>query len=237
MRVLVTRPEPDGERTAEALRARGHDVLLSPVLRMERANAHIPQARYGAVILTSANAARAIAAHPQRTAILDLPVFAVGSRTGEIARETGFGDIRSADGDSRDLRRLLDAEPELREPYLYIAGEDRAADIGSRNIVTVVLYRMVALDRLAAPAEHALRSRKVDGVLHFSARSAQAYVDCGARAEIVADALAPVQFCLSAQVAAPLAAAGARAIRVAPRPHEPGLLALVCAEIPDAGSC
>ena len=28
MRLLVTRPAPDGERTAGALRARGHDVLL-----------------------------------------------------------------------------------------------------------------------------------------------------------------------------------------------------------------
>ena len=35
MAVLVTRPEPDNEATAAALRAKGLEVLLSPVLRFE----------------------------------------------------------------------------------------------------------------------------------------------------------------------------------------------------------
>jgi uroporphyrinogen-III synthase len=64
-------------------------------------------------------------------------------------------------------------------------------------------------------------------VLHFSARSAEAYLDCAAHGGIRADALAPVHYCLSRQVAAPLAAAGAAAVRVAPRPDEAALLGLV----------
>ena len=35
MRLLVTRPEPDNERTAAALRAQGHEVVLAPLLRIE----------------------------------------------------------------------------------------------------------------------------------------------------------------------------------------------------------
>ena len=35
MRLLVTRPEPDNERTAAALRAQGHEVLLAPLLHIE----------------------------------------------------------------------------------------------------------------------------------------------------------------------------------------------------------
>ena len=35
MRLLVTRPEGDGERTAATLRGRGHEVLLVPMLRVE----------------------------------------------------------------------------------------------------------------------------------------------------------------------------------------------------------
>ncbi len=30
MAILVTRPEPDNEKTAAALRTRGYDTLLSP---------------------------------------------------------------------------------------------------------------------------------------------------------------------------------------------------------------
>ena len=64
MAVLVTRPSPDDETTAKALRARGFDVLRAPMLRFEP----VPfqddtDATYGAVIVTSANALRAIAPH------------------------------------------------------------------------------------------------------------------------------------------------------------------------------
>src|SRR4051794_34173977 len=34
-RLLVARPEPDGARTAAALRAGGHEVVLAPLLRIE----------------------------------------------------------------------------------------------------------------------------------------------------------------------------------------------------------
>ena len=35
MRLLVTRPKEGGEHSATALRARGHEVLLAPLLRIE----------------------------------------------------------------------------------------------------------------------------------------------------------------------------------------------------------
>jgi uroporphyrinogen-III synthase len=35
MAILVTRPLPDGEITAAALRAKGFEVLLAPMLRFE----------------------------------------------------------------------------------------------------------------------------------------------------------------------------------------------------------
>ena len=35
MRIVVTRPRVDGERTATALRARGHEVLVTPLMRTE----------------------------------------------------------------------------------------------------------------------------------------------------------------------------------------------------------
>ena len=59
MAVLVTRPHPDDETTAMALRGRGFEVLRAPILRFEPvAFQDEPDARYGAVIVTSANALR-----------------------------------------------------------------------------------------------------------------------------------------------------------------------------------
>jgi uroporphyrinogen-III synthase len=110
VRLLLTRPEPDGARTAAALRARGHDVALAPLLRMEPIACDIPDKAYGAVVMTSANAARAVATHPRRDALMALPAFTVGGRSAQAARDAGFGDVRSADGDKADLGALLRAQ-------------------------------------------------------------------------------------------------------------------------------
>ena len=64
MAVLVTRPHPDDEATAAALRARGFAVLRAPMLRFEPVAFHDElDANYGAVIVTSANALRGIEPH------------------------------------------------------------------------------------------------------------------------------------------------------------------------------
>ena len=55
MRVVITRPQSDGERTAAALRARGHEVLVTPLMRVEPVTPDL-HGKWGAVIITSANA-------------------------------------------------------------------------------------------------------------------------------------------------------------------------------------
>ncbi len=233
MRLLVTRPEPDGERTAAELRARGHEVLLAPMLRVEA----IPDAELGAgpwagVLITSANGARAVAAHPRFGEIAGLPVVAVGRASAEAAREAGFAQAISAEGDGRDLVRAVAARFVGKPaPLLYLAGEDRARDLvgelGGFGIAVhpVVVYRTVKATGFPAPVRAALEAGQVDGVLHFSRRSVENYVDCARGA--LDRALAPVHYCLSARAAEPLKAAGAATIQVAPHPDEAALLALI----------
>jgi len=230
VRLLVTRPLPDGERTAGALRAHRHDVLVAPVLRMEVLNCALPDQAYAGIIMTSANAARAIATHPQRTKLTSLPVFAVGRHTARAAQGVGFPDVHCADGDRRDLTRLLRTRMEMSSrPLLYLTGEDRAGDIelACVAIVTAVIYRMVKAQRLPAAVETALTQAQIDGVLHFSRRSAQAYVECARRADLLGRALEPLHFCLSSQVAEPLATTDCTGIKIAPRPDEAALIELV----------
>ena len=234
MRLLVTRPEPDGERTAQALRARGHAVVLAPLLHPETIAFVLPEQAFSAVVLTSANAARAIADHPGRAQLTALTAFTVGRRTAEAARAVGFRDVRSAAGDKRDLVDLLRAdlpptESSAGAPLLYLAGEDRAGDLAAagRPVHTAVVYRAVKAAHFPPPVAAALAQGALDGVLHFSARTADAYLGCAAHDAIRESALAPVHYCLSRQVAAPLSAAGAAAVRIAARPDEAALLELV----------
>jgi uroporphyrinogen-III synthase len=230
VRLLLTRPEADAVRTAAALRARGHEVVLAPLLRIELVDFALPDEPWSAVVMTSANAARAVAEHPRRAALIAAEAFAVGRHTAEAVRAAGFRTVHSADGDKDDLADLLRARRgEASAPLLYLTGEDRAGDLAAADtpVVTVVVYRAVKAQHFAPEVMAALVRREVDGVLHFSTRSAQAYLDCASRAGIRDAALAPVHVCISRQVAQPLAAAGAAAIRIAPRPDETAMLELI----------
>jgi uroporphyrinogen-III synthase len=237
MRLLVTRPDPDNARTAAALRSRGHEVTLAPVLRVEpEAEADLSGGPWAAALITSANAARAVVAHPRKDELLGIPVFAVGRRSAEAAREAGFAEVISADGNADALARLVAAHAppgQPNHPLLWLAGEDRAGDLAAAlaphdiAVHTVVVYRAVAETALADDVRDALSSGRVDGVLHYSRRSADAFEAIAMAAGIDLKSLPIKHFCLSAQVAEPLAQIGVASVVVAARPDEAALLALL----------
>ncbi len=232
MRLVVTRPQPDGARTAAALREHGHDVLEAPLMQVEPLGADL-SGGWGAIIVTSANAPAAIAGNPDLAALTKLPVIAVGRRSAEAAREAGFSDISSAGGDLRDLVRTVVARrADAKAPLLYLAGEDRAADLVAELAVHGVAAEMRIVYRaVTAPFPPqliaALQGGEVDAVLHFSKRSAENYLAGAREAGVLEQALGERHFCLSAQIAEPLTAAGAGKVVVAPRPNETALIALL----------
>jgi len=235
VRLLLTRPEPDAQRTAAALRAQGHDVITTPLLRIApAADVRIGAGPWAAILITSANAAHAVAVHARATSLRALPVFAVGRRSADAMAAAGFTEVTSADGNVSDLVRLVAARLQPAARLLYLAGEDRsgdlAGDLHARGfaVETVVIYRAIATPSLPPAAALALASG-IDGVLHFSRRSAEVFVEAARAAGVLESALRAAHFCLSAPIAEPLAQAGAADIRVAERPNEAVLLALIAA--------
>jgi uroporphyrinogen-III synthase len=223
MRLLVTRPEADAARTAEALRARGHEILLAPLLRIESVNANFG-GPFDAVLMTSANAARAIAAHPRAPELFLLPCLTVGDRSAEAAHAAGFTRVESADGALSDLVRLV-TQRHANGRLLYLAGEDRVGEFSSHGVAveTAVVYRAVAVEKLPPDVAQA----QLDGVLHYSSRSAATLLRLAERAGALNAVLRLAHYCLSAEVAAPLRAAGAQRIAVAVSPTESALLTLL----------
>jgi uroporphyrinogen-III synthase len=238
VRLLLTRPEADAQRTAAALRAQGHDVFVAPLIRIEPiADAKLGTGPWAAILITSANAAHAIAAHAiaadlRVTQLRALPVFAVGQRSAQAMAAAGFADVTSADGNVGDLARRVAERLKPAAALLYLAGEERsgdlAGDLGARGfaVATTVIYRAIAVTGLPRAAADALAGG-IDGVLHFSRRSAEAYVNAARATGVLASALKPIHFCLSARVAEPLAQAGAAVVRVAPQPTEAELIELI----------
>ena len=234
MRLLVTRPEPDAHRTAAALRQRGHHVSIAPLLRIEGVAADLGSGPWDALVITSANSCRAVASHPRIAELVHRPVFTVGAYSAEAARAAGFADVTTSDGDVDDLAKLLMAKFKARDRrLLYFAGEDRTADLAAGlaahgiHMKTVVIYRAVKASEFPKPVRKAIAAGEIDGILHFSSRTAEAYLSSAVGAALLDRALAPFHYCLSAQVARPLLQAGATTVRIAERPNEGSLLELV----------
>ncbi|WP_315732655.1 uroporphyrinogen-III synthase [Bradyrhizobium sp. SZCCHNR31031] len=236
MAVLVTRPSPDNLRTADALRARGFDVLLAPMLRFEPLP--LPAdlgGDVGAVIGTSANALRAAAPQLSGSPLIALPLFTVGAQTASAAREAGFTEVISADGDAARLRELVVDSAAARvfeasRTLLYLAGSDISRDLASEliergfDVVTATVYRMAQVSALPREVCDAFAADRVEAVVHYSRRSAEAFV-AAARAEgVEISALSVPQYCISDSVAGVLREAGAARVTFAAHPDEQNLL-------------
>ena len=233
MRILLTRPQTDAERTAIALRARGHTVVIAPLLELELlSGADLGAGPWAALLVTSGNAVRALAGHKRCDELRGIKVFTVGDRTAAAMRDGGFAHVTSAAGNVNDLAALVAARLQPPARLLYLAGEERSGDLAGllrqKNFAvdTVLVYRAVAAADLPRVAAAAL-AEGLDGVFHFSRRSAEAYLDAARHGGLVQEALAkPVHYCLSDRIAEPLRRAGAANIRIAARPDEAALIEL-----------
>lgn len=234
LHLLVTRPEPDGSRTAEALRALGHSALVAPLLEFRAAGSTgKSDDAWGGILVTSSNAIRALS--PKSLAELkDIRMLAVGDHTADAARSAGFVQVECVDGNAQKLaRQAIRAFTGTTAPILYLAGADRAIDLqaalAAKNIrlETVVVYRMEHAPAIPPGARAAIEDGRLDGVLHYSGRTVDAYLALSEAAHLSEAALAPIHYCLSAEIAAKLIQAGAPAVRIAAHPREADLFRLL----------
>ena len=239
MRLLLTRPQHDAERTAAALSRQGHQVEIAPLMHIEPlTGAALGTGPWSGLIFTSANAVRGVEELAGMAALAEIPAFAVGERTAAAARAAGFRNVVAGGGDARQLTQAVRAWAEAgrgarRDPLLYLAGEDLSHDLAGTLaadgaiVHTVTVYRAVKAERFPARLQAALAAGEIDGALHFSRRSAEAFLDCARAAGALAQALHAAHYCISHQAAAPLITAGAAHVHVAAHPDEASLLALV----------
>ena len=235
MRLIVTRPEPDDMRAARALIRLGHEAILSPMLDIEPVrDIRLANREWQAVLVTSANAVRALGTLPARPFPANVPFFAVGDQTALEARRAGLLAARSSGGALEELLAL--AESELSPtggPLLYLAGETQAGDLAGEltargfDVETAILYRSEPREKLAGVAEDALRSANVDGVLFYSLRTAEAFGGALRRARLWPLAESVVCFCLSETVAEPVRGFARGSVLVSERPDQIGLFGLI----------
>jgi len=228
--VLITRPHDAGLETARLVAAMGLRPVLAPVLEVSAISARLPPAvGLQAVLVTSANALPALAPSYHR-----LKLLAVGNATAARAREAGFRIVHSASGDGQALVALTLAHCDpAGPPLLLAAGKDRGADptplLQARGFTVIrrAVYAAVPAAALPEPAIAALTERRVRAVLFFSPATARAFVRLAQRA-LPRDCTAGVEaLAISPATEAALAPLPWARIRVASRPNQDELLALL----------
>jgi len=233
MRLLVTRPQPDADRTAARLGALGHLALVQPVLTIAFNPPPADVERPGAILITSQNAVRALTNWPGTRDWQAVPVFAAGPATARALADAGFKDVRANASDSGSLADIvIETYPKTAGPLLYPAARDRAGALAGGlsaqgyDVRTVEAYRADPVTRFYPDVRDALVRGQIDGVLLYSGRTAKT-LKAVAAAEGVSDSLArPEYFIISRHVAGIVADLGAL-LHVAERPDEDSLLALI----------
>ncbi|SMF83779.1 uroporphyrinogen-III synthase [Tistlia consotensis] len=238
MRLLLTRPQEDAERSAERLRALGHRVELEPLLTIRQRPEALDPARdlegVQALVVTSLNGLRAfLAASPRR----DLPVFAVGPASAGEALAAGFRSVRSGEGDAAALAELVagtldPAAGALLHPAGTVTAGALAERLGAAGFALrrVVLYEAVTADRLGERTEELLRAHVLDGALFYSPRTATTFVSLVRQAGLEACCATLTAWCLSPAVAAALAPLGWRRVAIATTPREAALFRAIEAD-------
>ncbi len=149
LRVLVTRSEPGAAETAKRLQAAGHQPIVEPLFAIAPIDVDLPA--FDALAFTSLNGVRRFAALSARR---DALVFCVGARTAATAREAGFTEVMSAEGDVTALENLIrDRLPEGAR-LLHAGNEESRGDLTGRLVAAGVPAQFVALFRaepVAAP--------------------------------------------------------------------------------------
>ncbi|PHY94451.1 uroporphyrinogen-III synthase [Acetobacter pomorum] len=220
--VIVTRPEPGLSETMAAVADAGWLPLASPALVVQRHTLRLPHKLPAAILLTSGQAVSAVAHAAQQVKALDIPVYAVGDRTAQRARDAGFTHVKSADGDARALVVLLQTHQQPQcGSLLLCSGAGQGVELAAWcrqagfKVVRRVVYAAKPIQHINAQTSAAIQAAKVAVVLFFSAESAASWLAALPKAEqnlLAAQASAVV---ISGRVAGVLRAAGWQNIRVA----------------------
>lgn len=228
--VLITRPEPGASETAARVTAMGLTPAVASLLDIRPTQARLPSPTgLAAILLASGNAA-----DPLPAAYRSLPVLTVGDATALRAREAGFADVTSADGDAVALAALVRARfrptggtlllAAGRGQSLALAAELRASGY---RVTRRAVYAAVPVADLPGTARAALCGDNLRAVLFFSAETARCFMRL-VRAAGLQDTLMTRDAITIGHPAAMALSPGSWArVRVAGKPTQDEMLALL----------
>ena len=175
---LITRPKAEAGQTALKLENKGLRPVYAPMIRVMQVSFNIPDDTRSLVI-TSKNGARFGLATIENKL---RPIYAVGEKTAEVARDMGFSNITVGPGTARGLLPLLlECGDSQKREYTHLSGTDisydiagalRDHDIHADNTVT---YQAQPYRVLSPSVQEEMEMGEIHNVLFYSARTATTF--------------------------------------------------------------
>lgn len=219
MKLLILRPQPGADETADRAIAKGFDPVVAPLFVVRPLDWDAPEpSAVEAVLLTSANAARH--GGDRLEAFAGLPCYCVGTATAAAARQAGFEDVLAGAGDGAAAVDLMASDGIVHA--LHLCGREHIAlDHPGIAITRRCVYAADAVNALPDEAGAAMKSGAV-ALLH-SPRSGSLFAKLTGAAGIDRDT---VSIAAISEAVAAAAGFGWKTKAAAAAPNDEALLEL-----------
>ena len=182
MHILFTRPLADCSDIILKFKSLGHQVSHLPLLNIEKMNyEEINFSDYGGIIFTSANAVKFLDLKKLDKNII---CFCVGDLTEKKARNFGFQNTISAEGNVLNLKELILQNYKFKnKPLLYISGEIISADLDQQlinegySVKRIITYRVSHNENFDENFINELKLNIPDIVYIYSQNSASSFLN------------------------------------------------------------
>jgi uroporphyrinogen-III synthase len=216
MKLIVTRPIEDTVTLEQKLESLGHEAVSLPLLTIvPRIGVSIPENKWQAICITSANAARNFV---PSDAMRETPVIAIGEQSRLASLAAGYRHVIARGGDVPGLVAHVSAHCQTGNgPVLYLSGAETTGDLeGNLKQRGFAVHRAIVYDAVESePEDASAKIRTAHGVLLYSPRTARLWAAVIAKQHLHATATRLQHYCLSANVARVLSDDWPRHISVA----------------------
>ena len=182
MHILLTRPLEDCSEMILKFQSLGHQVSHIPLLNINQLDyGEINFSDYKGVIFTSANAIKFLDIKKIEKKML---CFCVGSATEKKARNLGFQNVITAEGNVENLKELILQNFDKKDGKLvYVSGEivsvnlDQQLEEEGYNIKRVINYRTSPIEKFEQRFINELKLKIPDIIYIYSQNSASSFLN------------------------------------------------------------
>ena len=182
MHILLTRPLEDCSEMILKFKSLGHQVSHLPLLSIDKINYdQIDFSNYEGIIFTSANAVKFLNLKQIDKKIF---CFCVGNATEKKARESGFQNVITAEGNVNNLKELvLQNFNQKHGGLIYVSGELVSTDLDQQlikegyKIDRVINYKTTHNQKFDEKFVTDLKLNIPDMVYIYSQNSAQSFLN------------------------------------------------------------